>query len=600
MLSFQKILNATVRSWRTGAARRRSSKTHTGQELETRRVPVVTATLAAGVLTLTADNNVNDIDVNGDVLDGTVDLVGNAGTQFLVNGVLVNNFTFEDVATLKITMGNGSDIVGLDNLILNQLQVNMGEGNNRLDMDNLFANATTLTTGNGNNTIDGDVLRLGATTITTGNGNDVIDLDELRVVGALTIKTNAGDDDVLLDDGGVARGLRVLGALKIETGEGGDDVNLGSSGTATFGSLTIDTANRSDDVRNIAGRVMGALTVKTGEGVDDIDTDAGLVAGAVTLDLGNGGGSIDVDDLSATSMTVISGSGAAVINVDDITVVGATSIKTGEGDDQLSLRGDIDLAGLTIDVGNGSNVVDFEDTVNANSLTLTSGSGIDTITIDVATRGDVNIKTGEGNDILQLTAAILGKLTIDMAGGTDFFEAEELLSVRGATSIKTGSGNDDVSIQGFAAAVVNQFGSTLLIDMGKNDSDNLALRQVRVVGDTTLIAEDLDIDDARFKGKFKATVEGGTSASVDVERDTTKLGATTFEKDAEFFVNAVTSDDIDIGIDNAASRTVFNAAAKFKGLSADPIEVNFELIPNVRVFFNGPAPLFTNAIRFDV
>lgn len=600
MLSFQKILNATVQSWKNGAARRRTSQTHTGHELETRRVPVVTATLAAGVLTLTADNNVNTIDVNGNPLDGTIDLVGNGGTQFLVDGVLVNNFTFEDVATLKITMGNGNDIVRLNDLIVNQLQVNMGEGNNLLEMDTLLANATTLTTGNGNNTIDGEVLRFGATTITTGSGNDLIDLDELRVVGALTIKTNAGNDDVLLDDGGVARGLRVLGALRIETGEGADDVNLGSSSTATFGSLSIDTANGDDVVRNITGRVLGSLTVRTGEGVDEIDTDSGLVATAVTLDLGNGGGGIDIDDLSATSMTVISGSGADEINVDDIAVVGATSIKTGEGDDQLFLAGEIDLAGLTIDVGNGANVVNFEDTVNANSLTLTSGSGIDTITIDVATRGDVNLKTGEGDDDLQLTAAILGKLTVDMAGGNDDFDAPELLSVKGATSIKTGSGNDDLSIRGLAAAVVNHFGSTLLIDMGKNDNDNLDLEQLRVVGDTTLIAEDLNIDDALFKGKFKATLEGGTSASVDVELDTTKLGTTTFEKDAEFFINAVTSDDIDIGVDNAASRTVFNAAAKFKGLAADPIAVNFERIPTVRVFFNGPAPLFTNANRFDV
>ena len=598
MQTLKSILSQTIRNCTRTHARRRTPSALAGQALEARRVPTVTATLsAAGALALTGDNTANDISITGNVATGNVTLQGNNGTQITLNGVTAAQHVVDLVHTVNGTFGTAADKVLLNDMILGTITLNMGLGGDTIEMDNLFANGVTLNGGDGDNSININNVRFGATNITTGTGTDKVNVNQAKIVGALTISTGFGGDSVSLDDNGVTNGLRVIGALKIITSDGDDDVDLGSNSTSTFGSITIDAGKGDDEVENISGRVLGAVSVKTGDGNDFIDFDAGAF-GTISVDAGSGENGVDFDEISANSLTIVTGDQVDSLSLDETSVVGATSIKMGGGADTLKYLGENHLAALTIDMGNGDNRLEFISEVSVNSLLVTTGTGIDTIFLNVASRGDVTVKSGEGGDDLIMTVAALGKLTLETAGGDDNLEVVDALIVRGAASITTGLGDDFVGLIA-GAGFLNQFGSTLNVNTGLED-DNVDLGRTKVLGDTVIFTEDLDVDDSRFKGKFKGTVKGNTgNSSIDVERDTLLAGETIFEKDAELIFAAVSSQAILLGSDNAFSKTTFKAAAKFSGLAADPVQVAIKVLPTVRVFFNGPAPVFTNAFRFD-
>lgn len=183
----------------------------------------------------------------------------------------------------------------------------------------------------------------------------------------------------------------------------------------------------------------GGQLVLTGDGgVDEITIEAGTDPGSidVTADFGAGVETRTVLDIK--NITVRTGGGDDVITVEDVQLGGNLTIDAGTGDD-------------IVVIGGGEAVGH----ILGGSLTVKTGLGDDSIAIEgVHVKGNVNLNDVGGATLVTLTELDVGRqLNIQTAAGTDQVNLSD--SVAQNVKIKTGLGDATINVDSLAATNLN-------------------------------------------------------------------------------------------------------------------------------------------------
>ena len=211
------------------------------------------------------------------------------------------------LGNLRIDLGDGNNIVGLENLFVRgTTSIRAGADDDTVDIDTTLGSPTflkgnfTATLGDGINSVSGNTFGVGGNvSITTGSDGDTIDLSNATIAKNLLIAANDGDNQITIDGSDVDGNI-----TRISTGLGNDDITLGSSDFKRLFVLT-----------------------------------------------GDGNNSVDVEVVTAVSVNVTTGAGADTVNITNSDFALASSVSTGAGDDTVNVSGSDFLGGLTADGG---------------------------------------------------------------------------------------------------------------------------------------------------------------------------------------------------------------------------------------------------------
>ncbi|MFO0822008.1 MAG: hypothetical protein U0792_02640 [Gemmataceae bacterium] len=356
--------------------------------LEMREVPAVTALLSGTTLTITGDVADDDITVSGAA--GTYIITGNNGTS--VN----NGGPFSNVATIKIAMGSGNDVVNVQADTLTNLSIDGGTGANSASVSLNSVTSTLSLLNNDYNYVfagSGD-LTLKTVNVTgggTGSGSGVSTYTQfatnpggnLTITGAFKATHGASTDYLLIGAGSGYSAANVkLNSVTINNGDGGSQTVIGSQYYYGSGSGSAPT--------NIT--VTGALSITNGAGFDN------NVIGTGSSYYGNGG------NIKLNSVTINNGDGGSqtVIGSENGYVYGYAS-----GSSSLTIAGAVNI---TNGVGSNSNVIGGgyyggyygqSRNVAVTSVTITNGAGsaeniLGTFNGSMTATGAVKITNGDG------------------------------------------------------------------------------------------------------------------------------------------------------------------------------------------------------------
>ena len=102
------------------------------EQLEHRRPMAVSVLLGSGTLTITGDEDGNEIAIVGTGNPGEITVTGRTGTR--VNGIANGSVTVQGVTeALFAQLGHGDNVVALDNLYLGgKIEIRTGDGNDRV------------------------------------------------------------------------------------------------------------------------------------------------------------------------------------------------------------------------------------------------------------------------------------------------------------------------------------------------------------------------------------------------------------------------------------------------------------------------------------
>jgi len=258
------------------------------------------------------------------------------------------------------------------------------------------------------------------------------------------------------------------------------------------------------------------------------------------------------------------------------------AINTGIGNDEVSLYGTSFSSTVSINTGAGADVVTIDQltgVANAtfnNNLSITTGEDNDTVSISNTTTKKVSINTGDDDDTINLnTVNAGGTLSIQAGAGADDLNLNAVTETQaGSNVLGLGTGADDVVIAS------SSFAGNVSIDLG------------------TGIVNTLTIDDTAFNGTFSLAANGsvglnGVGDVINIETDTSLLGATTFAKTAKMKVGAAA--DINLGVLNLASTTHYQSSVSISGINP-AADLTVALANNT--FFS--VPTLTKVTRVDI
>jgi hypothetical protein len=466
------------------------------EALETRDTPAgtVTATFAAGRLTLT-----------GDAADNTVLITLGADDRLTVSGdgsgtvIRLNGDPAGDSVTLpapvtgavSIALGDGADVLTVDAVDLpGSLTIDGGNGatggpggnavilkggvlvGGDLSITNLAGADATYLTGMVN--VEGDL------TIQNGRGGSLVLGDkttDLRVGGVLSVAGAAGfdkvdlwgavavsADDLAFDSGPDRAGsyyrvhpfgdLTVAGAVRVTNGPGPDLTDLGGQNLTVGGAVVIQNGD-GDTINTLltwgtmsVGRI--AITNGAGNDLNTIHTyDKALIRGGVTIGNGSGGSDSYIGDGNLLSVggniSFVNGSGRDLNSVysAEARIDGAITVRNGGGDSDTSIAAETRLL-----VGGPTRI--------------TSGTGKD----------DVAIGSGRVGDTAP--AVDVGPVLVDNGdGGSDTEILGSRLTVRGSVNVAAWDGTDQVIV----ASVIDNgsVAGRVLVDVGPGDQQVVAV-----------------------------------------------------------------------------------------------------------------------------
>lgn len=340
-------------------------------------------------------SQVGSINFQGDTGNDRLVVTGFVGGDVNVDGGLGNDrLAISDRADVRGTvvgsLGGGDDRVVIQSgpagqTKLNNVALDLGDGTNVFD----FFSPTQ---------IKGDL------TLEGGSGTDVVRFRGGRgvddVLGNVTINTGAGNDDVAL-----AGPVNISGDFALDTGENSDRVSFES--LTLLGSQTIDlggAAGGRDSLKLGDDRISGSSAITSVGNVFLQEREQRIVGGDYTVVVGDArldaaltGGSVVGGDIKiqsgavatvALNATVLSGrvdittdrgndrlflSGLRVEN-------GPLNIRSGAGDDRISLRGAAVGGTLFVDAGLGDDTVLNGGRISAGVATYLGGAGFDFLT----------------------------------------------------------------------------------------------------------------------------------------------------------------------------------------------------------------------------
>ena len=474
-----------------------------------------TVSLIAGPLTVDGGNGADSL-----IVDDTGDTAPNSGL----------------LTSRKIT---GLDMAaGVDYANLETLDIRLGAGNDTLAVESTIAGATTIGSGGGD-----DVIAVG--TIAPARGGTLE-----AIAGPLTIDGDEGENTLSVDDtGAIAGQIGVLTSTTL-TGLG----MVAGIDYANFATLIIGLGAGADTIA-IASTHPGLTKVVTGRGNDVITvgsmapTFGGTVngiEGPLSIDGSEGEDTLDVDDtgstvarqglLTSTTLTGLDmGFGICYAKLETLTIQlgagcdsfaiasthrGTTTVRTGSGDDVITVGSQAPAAGgtvnefnasVTIDGGDGTDSLIVDDTgdsspneglltattitglgmtvgieyTNLEALTIGLGAGDDRLTIAGTHSGNTTVSTGGGNDTVTVLANASRALIIHGDSGDDFLDASAakigvtLTGDKGDDIILGGWGNDQLSGGDGDDEIVGGLGDDILSGDRGNDV---------LIGDVGIIA----------------------------------------------------------------------------------------------------------------
>lgn len=236
----------------------------------------------AGTLTLTGEENANDVQVDRDPVTREFILRGRNGTT--LNGAA--ELRFAGVKSISASLGAGDDVLALGALSLTgDLAADLGDGNDTLSLYLVKVRRRfTVTGGAGDDavTLDAasDLLRGGS--IDTGDGADHVRVADSFVRGRLKILTGAGDDLVEIH----RNGFTTYGSLLVRTGAGNDTVDV--LGNTFQGPVKVQTDDGLDNVWVTTSRFVREAVVKTGTEDDQIEIERSTFDAAFFVNGGSG------------------------------------------------------------------------------------------------------------------------------------------------------------------------------------------------------------------------------------------------------------------------------------------------------------------------
>lgn len=340
--------------------------------------------------------------------------------------------------------------------------------------------------------------------ITTGNQFDVINLSSLDVGGKLTVSTGFSDPDSdAVDpkhtngnetaDEVSMTGLTIGGNLTI-SGKSGGDLKL--EGSSVTGKTAISFARGGTEegfgsVVSIEGGVFGPtpagkttggkdliIDITKGLQEDDVELIDVTVGGKLSVKTGIGNDFISVEGGSFTGDALIDGgtkrSGTDSIQVGGIETltqfIGRLFIKLGNGDAEFEsdLGGNVDFFGKLLPDSSRTITV-------GKDLAITGASKLDTVALaGVDVGGRLTVATGAGDDTITVEdLRVAGDVTIDagrVAVGADTVQVSS--TVGGATSfgkkltINLGKGSSETGIGFVDISGVQAAGPTFSVTVG--------------------------------------------------------------------------------------------------------------------------------------
>jgi hypothetical protein len=496
----------------------------------------VTTKILKGRLTLTGDDNENDIQIklqaNGDALitgvggttingQANVNIVGPVtDLTALLNGG-DDSVTIDSAADFKLT-GNVSFDLGNGNNSLNffttglisiggSLKVRGGIGSNSAIVDggatSSVAGRTQVSVGKGNSYFRFRDVTLGGAkvAVTAGKGASTLTVDNVQAAGALSLAGTAGPVN------STVIGSK-LGALSVSSiAKAADSLVLHM--TSTDVSKTVKATSRGGATARINAGTLGSLSVSGGS-VGPVDTSsAGIVDVTGSVSVRGAAASLDTSGATLALSVNVAGSDSAALAVGvpgGLATTGNVAVKASRGTASL------DATGLALTVGGGLTVTGSKQASvlfgttdvsevfgnfsvkggRSGSSVITSGrfkvdgdvnlrltGGNNTVILGsvspaISIDGDLNITTGDGVDGVLLTNVQVGGNTrLNLGAEADNLSIVDGSTFTGTTLINLGAGSDTLAIASTVVntAVVTFTGATRILAGKDNDTIKLGL-----------------------------------------------------------------------------------------------------------------------------
>ncbi|WP_236960757.1 beta strand repeat-containing protein [Methylobacterium durans] len=446
----------------------------------------------SGTLTLDAKGGDNTVTLAGTYSTGAMSLGAGAG---------------KDAATLA-----GS-------YTLDSLTLDAGAGENVLSLGGTYdaGGAIALRTGGDKDTFDlQGSYKAGSMEITAGAGagrNDLTLTGTYRITNAFTITGGSGID-VLTDARGPQRADVTARDLTIALGDGANTATL----SGTYG-------------------VTGLLALRTGAGDDTVDLQGSYDAGAMEIAAGEGGNGLTLTGLYriTNAFTISAGSGADVLT-DSRTVAGVTTratvtakdltIDLGDGVNSPTLSGSYDVSrAMSLRTGSGNDAITLAGGIKAGSFTLDAGEGANTITLSGSydVTGLLAIRSGASRDVIDLQGSYkAGSMEITAGAGNNDLTLTGTYRITDAFTITGTAGDDaltDVRVNGGASERADIAAKSLTVGLGEGANRATLVGRYRVTDAYTLTAgAGADVlTDARIVGATVADSADVAAGSIAID-----------------------------------------------------------------------------------
>ena len=230
--------------------------------------------------------------------------------------------------------------------------------------------------------------------------------------------------------------------------------------------IVVDLKTGTDSVSiwsTTAFPVPGDLTVKGGSGVDFISVKNANIVGKLNIDGGSDANTVVVQSSIVGKDASIKGlAGVDTVTVGTegkVTIKGRLIVDTGAGNDTITVNGvdqDVVIArqykDVAVKTGDGDDILTITNSTLLGKLNIDSGKGNDDVTVDpTSISKDVSISTGDGTDGVWLKDGTIGnstlgaKLTVNTGNGNDRVGVVDTW-VGSSISISTGNDNDEIGL----------------------------------------------------------------------------------------------------------------------------------------------------------
>jgi hypothetical protein len=199
---------------------------------------------------------------------------------------------------------------------------------------------------------------------------------------------------------------------------------------------------------------LGNLLIETGAGADRVEIDgvangnqfwAGSSSiGATTIRTGDGDDSILVGmTYIVGGMEVDAGLGNDAVSLTNSAISGATSIVGGGGLDRLIVDGAYFVQTLAMNGGTDSDDVQFRNSIVLGSASLAGGDGADLADVANVSVPIFSVTQGAGQDSVTLRGSVLERLFADLGDDNDSLTLESN-QVYGLAELTGGAGTSDL------------------------------------------------------------------------------------------------------------------------------------------------------------